>query len=162
MIRCIRIKNDLNKNDNFLVIFEDKYFSLEDSVQSGSKEGSLMSEVNVTLDGLEVLFKPIKGKESGFYADFTDIPPTKTSYDKNKNQITFEIGTDQLGEKLKDTKKVNIDDNQYMSSYEIVQKDNKIYLIVGVRDLTKEYMVKIKRLPDGQLPYFSVTFKGKQ
>ena len=162
MIRCIRIKNDLNKNDNFIALYEGKYFNLDVPVQSGSKEYDVMSDVKVTLDGLQVLFNPIKGNELGFYTDATDIPPTKTSYDNNKRQITFEIGTDQLGEKLKGMKKVNLDDNQFMSSYEINQKDNKIYLVVGIKDLTKEYMVIIKKLPDDQLPYFSVTFRGKQ
>ena len=40
--------------------------------------------------------------------------------------------------------------------------DNKVYLVIGVKDLAKEYMVKIKRLPGGQLPYFSVIFREKQ
>ncbi len=162
LIHCIRIKNDLNKNDNFIALYEDKYFNLDEPVQSGSKEWDVMSNVIVTLDGLQVLFSPINGNESGFYTDFTDIPPTKTSYDKNKSQITFEIGANQLGEKLKGMKKVILDDNQFISSYEINLKGNKVYLVVEVKDLTKEYMVKIMRLPEGQLPYFSVIFRGKQ
>ena len=162
LIHCIRIKNDSNKDDNFIALYEDKYFNLDETVQSGSKEWDVMSDVIVTLDGLQVLFSPINGNEAGFYTDATDIPHTKTSYDKDKSQITFEIGTNQLGEKLKGMNKVILDDNQFISSYEIKQKDNKVYLVVEVKDLTKEYMVKIMRLPEGELPYFSVIFRGKQ
>jgi hypothetical protein len=159
LIKCIRIKTDLNETDDFIALFEEKYFDLEDVVQSGIKQECIMSDLNITFEGLEVLFKPIEGKEALFYAAITDIPPTKTSYDKDKKQMTFEIGTNHLGEGLKGMKKVNIDDHQFISSYEIKQKDNKIYFIVGLKDLAKKYTIDMKRLPDGQLPYFFVKFK---
>lgn len=119
-----------------------------------------MSNINVTNNGLEVLFEPIKGKESGFYAGATDIPPTKTSFNKDKRQIVLEIGANQLSQKLIDIKQVNFNTNQYMSSYWITQKGNKIYLTITVRDLVKTYTVKSERLPNG-LPYFSIIFSGE-
>jgi hypothetical protein len=145
-IKCIRIKNDIGSNDNFTVVYEDKYLSLDESAQAGSKEGSIMSDLNITFEGFEVLFKPLKGKEVGFYADATDIPPTKTSYDKSTKKLTFEIGTQYLGESLKGRKKVITNDNQYISSYEIIQKDNKIYLVVGMRDSAKRYFVSAQTI----------------
>lgn len=160
LIKCIRIKNDISKNDDFAALKDNKYFNLDYSVQAGSKEG-VMSNLIVTLDGLEVSFEPIKGKELGFYADAADIPFTKTSFDRDRRQIVFEIGTNVLGEKLSGTNKVMLDDNQYMSSYELIQKDNKIYLAVTVRDLVKSYMVRSQRLPNG-LPYFSVKFESER
>lgn len=161
LVSCIRVKSDINKNDNFISLQDDKYFNLDYSVQSGSKEGSLMSNLNVTFDGLEVLFEPVKGKESHFFVDSTDIPPTKISYNKEKKQIIFEIGTNQLSSKLNNMKKVSIANNEFMSSYEITKKDNKIYLAVTVSDSVKTYMVKTKKLPN-QLPYFAVVFSGEK
>jgi hypothetical protein len=159
IIRCIRVKNEIDKSDNFTSLIEDKYFSLDKSAQSGSKEWDEMSKIYVTLDGFQVLFSPIKGNETGFYADATDIPPTRTYYDKNRKQITFEIGAKQLGDELKGMKRVNLDNNQYISSYEINQNNGKVYLIVDVKDITKEYMIKTKRLPEGQMPFISVIFR---
>ena len=160
LLSCIRVKSDINKNDNFISLQDDKYFNLDYSVQSGSKEGILMANLNVTFDGLEVLFEPVKGKESYFFADTTDIPPTKTSYNVDKKQIIFEIGTNQLSDKLNNMEKVSIVNNEFMSCYEITKKDNKIYLAVTVSNLVKTYMVKTKRLPN-QLPYFTVVFSGE-
>lgn len=65
----------------------------------------------------------------------------------------FEIGTSHLGEGLKGMKKVNLD-HQFIFSYEIKQKDNKIYLIGDPKDLVKKHTINMKRLPEGQLPYF--------
>lgn len=157
LIRCIRINNNINKNDNFIALQEDKYFSLDYLVQLGCKEEEIMSNLNVNFDGLEVSFEPIKGKESQFYADASDIPPTKITYNKDKNQIILEINAHELNEKLKGMKNVKLDNNQYMSSYDITEKDNKIYLTITLRDVAKTYMVKLKRLPNG-FPYFSIMF----
>lgn len=66
----------------------------------------------------------------------------------------FEIGTSHPGERLKDMKKVNLDGHQFIFSYEIKQKDNKIYLIGDPKDLVKKHTINMKRLPEGQLPYF--------
>jgi len=161
LIKCVRIKNDVKQNDDYIALKEDKYFPLDASVQAGSKGEDVMSDITVALDGLEVLFKPMKGKEQEFYADAADIPPTKTSYNKDKKELVFEIGTNQLDNKLLGEKAVRIENNQYMSSYEIQQKDNKIYLVIAVKDTLKEYMAKIKRLPDG-LPYLAVEFKNNK
>lgn len=160
LISCIRVKSDTNKSDDFTSFNEDKFFNLDYPIQSGSKEDSLMSNLNVTFDGLEVLFEPVKGRETQFYAGSSDIPPTKVSYNKDKKQIVFEIETSHLSEKLSNMKKVIIDNNEFMSSYEITEKNNKIYLAVTTTNSVKTYMVKTKQLPNG-LPYFTVEFSEK-
>lgn len=159
LIKCIRVKNDLKSNDDFIALTEEKYFSLDYSMESGSKSEGILSNLNVTLEGIQVLFRPIKGKEMEFYAADTDIPLTKNIYDKEKKEIIFQIHTAQIDEKLVTKKAVSIEDNQYMNYYKIEQKDNKIYVTIGLKDGTKEYMVKIKRMPDG-LPYFSIEFNN--
>ena len=118
-------------------------------------------DIVITLDGFEVMFEPMNGDDSGFYTAATDIPPTKTSYNEEKKQMTFELTTNQIGNKFKNNKKVDVEGNQYISSFEINQKNNMTYLIVGIKDITKEYMVKMNKLPD-QLPYFSVSFREQQ
>ena len=57
-------------------------------------------------------------------------------------------------------KNVKLDNNQYMSSYEITEKDNRIYLTITLRDVAKTYMVRLKVLPNG-LPYFSIMFANE-
>ena len=166
LIKCFRIKRDIDKENDFITVYEDRYFNLNEAVQAGSKAGSLLSDINITFDGFEVLFKPSQGRKMDFYADATDIPPTKTSYDKNKNQMIFEIGTDQLVKGLKISVKINTDNNQYISSYEIIRKDDVTQIAVNLRDTAKRYTAKIKRLPNGSMPdgfsVLSVEFAGEE
>ena len=64
-----------------------------------------------------------------------------------------------IGSKLKEKQKINVEGNQFISSLEINLKDNKTYIVVGIKDPAREYMIKKYNLPD-QLPYFSVSFSG--
>jgi hypothetical protein len=161
LINSIRIKNELNAGNDFISFNEDKYFKLDYSVSSGSKEHAVLSEIIVTFDGFEVMFGPRNDNDMEFYIDATDIPQTKTSYNKDKKQMIFELATDQIGSKFKNRKKIDVDGNQFISSLEISRKDNKTYLTVGIKEITKEYMVKKNHLPN-QLPYFSVSFREEE
>lgn len=161
LINSIRVKNELNAGDNFMSFNEDKYFKLDYSVNSGCKEHAVLSDIIVTLNGFEVLFEPRNSNDMEFYTAATDIPPTTTIYDKKKNQMIFELSTEQIGSKFKNRKKIDVEGNQFISSLEISQKNNKIYLTVDIKDITKEYMVKKNRLPS-QLPYFTVSFREEE
>lgn len=161
IIRCIRIKNDFSNNNDFIALRDDKYFGLDYSIQSGSKDEEVISELGVTFNGLEILFEPIKGEETKFYAAYTDIPCTITSYNKELNQIVFQIGAMEISSKLKNIGKVKLNNNQYMSSYEILQQNSKTYIVITVKDLVKTYTAKTKTLPNG-LPYLSIMFSNEQ
>jgi hypothetical protein len=161
LINCIRMKNELNADNDFISFNEDKYFKLDYSVDSGCKEHAVLSDIVVTFDGFEVLFEPRNDNDMEFYIAATDIPQTKTSYNKDKKQMIFELTTDQIGSKFKNRKKIDVGGNQFISSLEISQKDNKTYLTVGIKDITKEYMVKKNHLPN-QLPYFLVSFREEE
>ncbi|MEW6172756.1 MAG: hypothetical protein AB1510_06760 [Bacillota bacterium] len=97
LIRCVRVKNDVKSTDDFTAIREDKYFKLDEQVSSGSKGYAQLSDIVVTLNGIQVLFKPISGHEADFYAAATDIPETKISYDRDKNRMIFHIAETQIG-----------------------------------------------------------------
>lgn len=157
LINCIRIKNEIDKADDFIALSEDKYLPLDYSIELGSKAETQITDMKVDFDGVEVLFGAIKGNEVGFYADDTDIPPIKTYYDKDKNQFTFEINCRELSDKVKAAKKATLSDNQYISAYEISRSDDKFYLSLTLKDTAKQYLFKIVKLPDGT-PYFKVSF----
>lgn len=171
ILRCFRVSyanQSESGNSNFDVISENELFKLDRTVQGGSKPNEVLSVINVTFNGLEVLFKPINGKEGGFYADATDIPPTTTAYDADKNKFTILMDVDQIGDQLKTGAVVKTDDNRYISSYQVVQAQgsDKVSIVVTLRDTAKRYMIEKKTLPDGKdmldgFPYFTVNFSGE-
>jgi hypothetical protein len=165
LINCFRVRHEGGMYNNFTAVNEEKYFDLNKALQAGSKAGSVMSDLDVTFDGIEVMFKPAEGMGNGFYADATDIPPTEISYDKGKNQMTIQIDTDKLGDSLKNGI-ISTDANQFISSYEIVKKDNKTNLILSLREAAKMYIARIDRLPNVNIsdgfPVLKLQFKGAE
>lgn len=160
LMKCIRVKNEIDKADDFIALSEDKYLPLDYSIELGCKVETQITDMKVDFNGVEVLFGAVKGKEAEFYADDTDIPPTKTYYDKDKNQLVFEINCKGLSDKVKAARKAALTDNQYISAYEISQSDDKFYLNLTLKDTAKQYLFRIIKLPDGT-PYFQVSFAGE-
>lgn len=146
LIKCVRVKNDKNSDYNFICINEEKYFKLNESVESGSKNESILSAIVPTLNGFQVLFKPIPGKEGIYYADASDIPPTKTSYNKENKELIFQIDTSKLDGSLKLRKKLTTPDSIYFNFIVIEENNGKINVIVSLKDNVDEYIVRNKRL----------------
>jgi hypothetical protein len=160
LIRCVRVKTKADSKDdfNFMPIFQDKYFNLGEEISSGSKSGcSQLSDVIITLDGIQALFKPLPGREDLFYAAATDIPETKIFTDKSR--MVIQIADTQIGGKLKDKMVLPAGENQYLTSLKVTKDGRDIELTVTLKEVAREYTAKIERLPNG-LPYFEVAFKG--
>ena len=153
-IKCFRISNNSNTQDNFYAVNEAEYYPLDRSVQAGSKKDSYLAELHETFSGLEMMFKP-GNKGTGMYADIADIPPIKTVYDSKTNKLTLEIDADQLNYEIKTNVLNKIDDHYYISSYTITQKDKKIDVEIDLKDNVKSYSMTKK--VDGY-PYFIIQF----
>lgn len=162
IIKCFRTASGTDRD--FTVIYENEYYELGKTVQAGSKVEEELSAVSVTFTGFEVLFKPISGKEDVFYADVTDIPPTTTSFNAATRQFTISVECAQMSDKIKSKTIIKTDDNQYISSYEIIPKDGKIYITANLRAAAKRYAIENKVGPlingggTGTYPYFSLDF----
>ena len=171
LIHCFRANaketgTDTTQDGNFITIEEDEAFDLNRSIQFGSKDNELLASMVTTFDGFEVLFKPAGDSDAAFYADATDTPTIKTSYDSAKHQFSFEISTDNLAESIRYNKEYKTDDNLYITSYKLILNNGKTDLLLTLKDTAARYTVKSERGPltqkeDDDLPYLSVTFMGK-
>jgi hypothetical protein len=150
------IKFNRDGDNGFVGVEEDKYFSLDYSVESGSKNNSNLSSVKISDAGIEFYFSPVDGDKT-FYADWTDIPETKVSYDKQLNQLCFKIKTTTIGSDVQKSAEVN---NQFISSYNIVINNDEALFNINLKSSVKSYTAKTCRLSDGQ-PYLSIGFSAQ-
>jgi len=171
LVYCFRANSDIagtgtTQDDNYITIEEDEAFDLNRSIQFGSKDNELLASMVTTFDGFEVLFKPAGNNDVAFYADATDTPTIKTSYDSAKHQLSFEISTDNLAKGIHYNTEYKTDDNLYITSYKLLLNNGKTDLLLTLRDTAARYTVKSERGPltqkgNDDLPYLSVTFMGK-
>lgn len=64
-----------------------RYIPVRESVEFGCKSPAVVLDVKVTIQGLEISFGPMEGFEGDFYADFTNIPVTKTEYHEKEHHF---------------------------------------------------------------------------
>jgi hypothetical protein len=137
-------------------ITEDEYFELNRSVEAGDKSG-VLGAVAVTLDGVEVMYKPYDDDNGEWIAAATSLLPTKTLYDAETNTFTVEIDTETLGAGLQSGADAAADDNLYISSYRIEQNGGKTQIVLTLRDAAQRYRIR-REDHGGDFPYFSLRF----
>ncbi|MPN00654.1 hypothetical protein SDC9_147850 [bioreactor metagenome] len=146
-------------DDNFKTIIKNEMFDLTRKIQTGSKDNELLSSLVVTADGIEAVYKPSGSDDTQFYADATDIPTTITSYNPDIKQFVIEITTNQMSDKLKYNVQYPTEDNLYISSYQIISKENKTLILLTLRDNASGYTADVNRSTDtNQFPYFTLSF----
>ena len=161
-INCVRAYTDNPKSGNFIAMYENAFLGLDKSVEAGSRTEINLSAINITFDGLEVMFMPTGRDDVYFSTATTDIAPTKTSYNSSTNEFTIEIETRHIDESLICNLDLYTDINQYFSKYKITQDDNKTYIILSLRETSTEYSIQKAKAPtsnaiDGY-PYFKIQF----
>ncbi len=143
-IRCIRVKEEPNSENDFIAIREELVCDIGESISSGSKTCSNLSNGIVTMDSLQVVFEPIKGKESVFFAATTDIPPTKVHYDESSHLVYIDIEVEEMSENFNNA--IESCKNENIKKISVTRKGNITRLILDIEDNVKTYKVRKKRM----------------
>lgn len=156
IIECIRVKNDISSLGDFMAIKKDKYFNLDESISSGSKSYSILSDVVITLDSIQVLFTPIPGEEGMFHAAFSDIPKTATYYNEEDNQLIIKMELEKINPDI-EKKEIEVSRNEDIESIAIEKNDETIDIVIDLHPDTEKYMIKKNSTSNGV--FFEVSFE---
>lgn len=157
-IQCMRDSENTKANSNgiFTAVDIPKYYSVKELMYFGDKWFTEIIDIKVTLQGMEILFGPIKGKEEDFDLDIT-IPKTKVSFNEEQNQFVFEFEKTGISNKLNMN---NSNRNEYFSSIKVEEGKECSRLIVNLNKSTTKYTVKADIMKDFPLPYMRVDFSN--
>lgn len=139
-----------------------KYFTVDQGTSFGNKGDEVISDIRITLTGIEVLFKPVKGREDYFYAGFITIPPTKTRYVKDKHQFIIEFEKTRISEDIKNKGLKVAEENHYLNSVELREESHSSRVAVNLKDKAKLYTADIKTIYDtnSDLPFVQFYFSS--
>jgi hypothetical protein len=141
ILKCIRDSSNDNSNE-FKEITEDKYFNLNEQSTFGSKCG-IATDIKMTEEGIKINFIPLPGEEGGFWADYTNVPETNVSYNKDENQLIFNLKDAKVDSNyLNDSLKSNLG-NQYIKSFKFDVSENNVSLLINLSEKASQYNVKI-------------------
>lgn len=161
-IECYRGEENVNSQYDFRNRYIPRYLSVDQEEDFGFKGDEVISDIKVTITGLEILFKPAKGKEDEFHAGFTTIPLTATRYIKDNNQFTIKFNKTIIDENITcNGTKIN-KGNYYINSIELKEINNSSVVIVNLKDTAKFYTADIKKMIDDDLPFVEFYFSTKE
>lgn len=158
-LRSTRVKQIANTEGSFKAVTEPAFFNVDESIVFGNKDGDMISKVGSVGNLLSVTFGPAPGKETIFYADYSYVPVTNTSYIKDKNQLVLEFKDCEIDKKFIDVK-CDISDNEYISGYEIIKANKDSKLIVDLKPTAKSYNCSTTDVSNG-LVNLNIKFENK-
>jgi hypothetical protein len=159
-LRCTRVKEVANTEGSFKAVVEPAFFNIDESIVFGDKDSDMISQVDSSRDLLSVIFSPVLGKEIMFFADYSNVPVTSTSYIKDKNQLILEFKDCEIDGNLINVKH-DISDNEYISGYKIIKASKDSKLIIDLKSTTKSYKCSIQGESNG-LVKLDIMFKSKE
>lgn len=130
---CRKVINNDGKNE-FLRIRKVIYMPLEKEIDFGGKENHSLTDIIVTLDGIQVAFGPQDTTDANYFADYTIPPLTKTSYNKTNNQFIVEFESTIIDEQFENNELVIEKSNGYIESMELEKNDDSTLLIIQLRN----------------------------
>ncbi|RKD32771.1 DUF4652 domain-containing protein [Thermohalobacter berrensis] len=161
IVKFIRYEENIESKFDFNRIEERAYFKLSENTTFGNRTVAVISDIRITLDGIEILFKPQKGKEAEFFADYTNIPITKTSYNKEQIQFILKFDNTKVGDFVKDNKVKLNSENTYIKDIDIIQKEGMSLVLINLKMDNIEYTGEINRL-NNKLPFLDLDFTVKK
>lgn len=157
IIECQRIEERLDRNDDFFKKYIDKYYRLDDGIDFGNSAKSKITAVKSTLSGVEILFEPTDKQELAFGG--INIPYSIISYSQEKNELSIEFPNTRINTEVLKQNQHNNNQNYFINSIRIDEKNNTTKLVIKVKDTAKYYNVKENHIGRENYPIFELTFR---
>jgi len=125
----------------------------------GNKKDVVILSIKVALEGVEILFGPMKGKEGKFWAGYYSPPEAHMKYVAEKSQFLITFINAKPDESLsKDALKAEFD-NAYISSLDIDEIGGNCRVTLNLTGEAKYYTGELRSLrSSSRLPYVVISF----
>lgn len=156
-IDCTRGSEATGYDGEFHNTRKEKYLEIDEKCEFGIKSDVVLSDVKLTLQGVEMLFSPMEGKEGGFYTAYTSIPVTATSYISEKNQFEIVFKNTKLISELEN----NFAEVQstYIESIQLLEIGNDTAARIKLKEGARYYNASVGHLEPAVDDFPFVEFK---
>lgn len=158
LLLCERKREQLDNEDDFFIRYIDKYYRTDESVEFGSGSKAVISDIRVTLKGIELMFTPLDASDPAYKGWPMPLPQVKTSYVGGREQfvITFhetEFDEGNLKQKLKAA-----NSNNFIESVELLKEAEDAKVLINLKSAAKFYHAKESRLFEDGFPILLFDF----
>jgi len=145
--------------ESFCATHKPAYLPIGQDSSFGNKKNEVLLSIKVTLEGVEILFGPMKGKEGEFWADYFSIPVAHTTYVAEKGQFIITFVSTRLDESFSKDLLRSGPGNDHFSSFEFEETEGNCRIILNLNEKAKYFTGEIKSLKSAtMLPYVVISF----
>ncbi|MCH4890164.1 hypothetical protein EZV73_21465 [Acidaminobacter sp. JC074] len=131
---------------------KDYLIPLSESIEFGNKDNHQLRDIIVTLEGLQVLFGPKDENDPMYFAAYTNVPVTQTSFDESTLELKFEFKSTSVDP---DFDMKSMEGNHFITSMSLDESEDSLILTIKLlrtsgQELPKYYKLRIihtMRLP---------------
>lgn len=160
-IHCTRGGENSSLEGDFIPTYKEVRFPLNKQISLKGKEKEEISDIRVTVNGLQVCFSSQSGSEDMFHADYLDIPTTDISYNETTEEFSLEFQDAIFGKSLLKTSLLPYN-NTFIKSLNLNQRDNKAVIIIKTNKTSKYFMGKKSKIDEAEkgMSYLDIEFSG--
>ncbi|WP_372998478.1 hypothetical protein [Lutispora sp.] len=159
LILCERKKEQIDSVDDFFARKIDKYFRIEESVAFGGKSEARVSDIRVTLTGIELLFEAADPDNPMNMAWTLPLPYMMTTYIEEKSEFLIKFHNTEIDVKALNQKLKTAYENQFIASVEVLEEKPSCVISIHLKKLAKYYHLSELRLSEYGLPVAILSFR---
>jgi len=167
IIECRRSYENTGFDGDFSTHIINRYFTVDEAADFGDKENEVIKDIRITLNGIEMLFGPMKENDMGFYAAYTSIPRTKISYISGANQLVVRFAKTDISNAVKKNQREMKEGNYYIKSYQCSKDGEDSIITLNLTPSAKFYTARTDHIYEfktsgesADMPFLNVVFKA--
>lgn len=155
-IDCMRGAENINVDGDFNPTYKDIKFPINKQISLKGKRKEVITDIRITVNGLQACFGPQGGTEESFNADYVDIPATDISYDKTSGELSLKLQDTLFSKSLSDSISL-LKSNTYIKSLSLKEKEKSAIITIKLNDSAQYYTGKKATIEIG-IPYMDIQF----
>jgi len=158
-IDCTRVTENNNSEGGFIPIYKKIKFPIEKQISLKGKKKEEITDLRVTVNGLQVSFAPQDSKDVTFYADYIDIPTMDIFFDKTTKELSLKFQDTKIVQSLSNANITSIG-NTFMKLLNIKEDGTSTILTIKLNKEAKYYTGKKARIYGikNNIPYIDIQF----
>lgn len=162
-IDCQRGSENTSLDNDFIPYYKDVKLPIAKQISlRGKNTKEEITDIRVTVNGLQVCFGPQSSDDMNFGAAYVDCPGTDISYDKASGEFTLKFKDTRIAKSYTDNSPKSYS-NSYIKSINLKENGDSAAIIIKLNDLAKYYTGKKSEVDyDVQnslgIPYMDIQF----
>jgi hypothetical protein len=162
-IECVRDAENINSEGDFFAVYRDYKLPVDKKLSLKGKQKVQISDIRVTVNGLQVCFGPQIPDDPGFYADYTDAPSMDMFFNRDNREFSITFKDTILGKPYEGKASLPYS-NTYIKSMKLSRMGDSTVITMQLNKAAVYYKGSKDSIfeygEDIDIPYIDIQFFG--